>query len=74
MTKGRMVAVGAGPGGMAAALAASRVGVEVEILELLPEGDRRSAAQRHRRPTRRDQGSRCHRGQLNLRPEEESVD
>jgi NADPH-dependent 2,4-dienoyl-CoA reductase/sulfur reductase-like enzyme len=35
MTKGRMVAVGAGPGGMAAALAASRVGVEVEILELL---------------------------------------
>jgi len=33
MTKGRTVVVGAGPGGMAAALAASRVGFEVEILE-----------------------------------------
>jgi thioredoxin reductase len=39
MTNGRMVLVGAGPGAMAAALAASRVGF-VEILERRDRGSR----------------------------------
>ena len=37
MKRGRVVVVGAGPGGMAAALAAHRVGFEATILERYPE-------------------------------------
>ncbi len=37
MSAGRVVVVGAGPGGMAAALAAHRVGFETTILERYPE-------------------------------------
>src|SRR4051812_39769747 len=37
MAKGRVAIIGAGPGGMAAALAALRVGFEVTIFERFPE-------------------------------------